>query len=185
MLQASSSTAASQTLAPKSVICSYFLQQSIHHHFICFCYPESDILLPEWANHLKPSNIVGALKIAFFSLACCLEFPRVRPTPPPPGLLTVPDLIMSFWIFQSWPGWSHFSSINQPLCSFSCQFLYLNTNSNQKHSRCLQLTCSCCKIQWLIEALTLWYHHLLKTGKVGEARVFAMTSRLLRSLKLS
>lgn len=47
-----------------------------------------------------------------------------------------------------------------------------------KASGCLQLSCFYCKLQWLIKAFTLCYHDLLETGKVGEARVFAMTPRL-------
>lgn len=54
-----------------------------------------------------------------------------------------------------------------------------------KASQCLQLSCFHCKLQSLIKPLTLWYHLLLETGKVGEARVFAMTPGLLRSQKLS
>lgn len=62
----SSCTAASQTSAPTALIHRYFLRQFINLHLICFCCPDFAILLPEWANHLKPSNIVGALKTAFF-----------------------------------------------------------------------------------------------------------------------
>lgn len=65
-----------------------------------------------------------SIKDYFFSpCCCCLTCPRVS------TMLTAPNLML-FSIFQ--PGWGHFSSITQPLCSLS-----LNTNSDWKpHSAC-------------------------------------------------
>lgn len=168
MEQRSSCSAASQT-------CTYTwnVQDSCGrlHTFTSFALlPESEFF---FLNEQFTYSLAywRSIKNCFFPpTACCLTCPHAHRTRTYHALLNFPAIARLGSLLQYNP---------TPLLLVFKHKLWL------KASQCLQLSCFYCKLQQLIKALTLWYHDLLETGKVGEARVFAMTPRLLRSLKLS
>lgn len=162
----SSCSAASQSLEWAG-----FLWQATHLHFICSA--TKIWVLPEWkfTYSLTYWWCIKNCVVGFF-FPCCLLCPRVSP------MLTAPNFML-FSIFQPQPGWGSLLQSNP-----TTLLLFFKHKIWLKASQCLQLSCFYCKLQWLIKALTLCYHDPLETGKVGEARVFAMTPWLLRSLKL-
>lgn len=123
------------------------------------------------SNSLTAWHTDGALQIAFFP-HCLLPHmcPHAHRTRPYHALLNFPAIARLGSLLQYNP---------------STLLLVFKHKLWLKASQCLQLSCLYCKLQQLIRALTLRYHDLLDTGKMGEVRVFAMTPRLLRSLKLS
>lgn len=149
--------------------CAGFLWQATHLHFICSA-ARIWALLPEWAIHLQPGILTEHYKLLFSPAACCLTCPHAHRTRPYHALLNFPAIARLGSLLQYNP---------------STLLLVFKHKLWLKASQCLRLSCLYCKLQQLIRALTLRYHDLLDTGKMGEVRVFAMTPRLLRSLKLS